>query len=94
MGALNFTQTLHDSKTIPDLLEQFERINGEKAKEVFVDRGDKGITEYNGASINLPKPDDNITKVKRKKHSKRAAIEPIIGHLKQIGFPGISLKES
>ena len=30
-----------------------------------------------------PKPNKNITKAQRTKHSKRAAIEPIIGHLKQ-----------
>ena len=31
----------------------------------------------------LPKPDKIITKEQRRKHSKRAAIEPIIGHLKR-----------
>ena len=31
----------------------------------------------------MPVPDKNITKAKRKKHSRRAAIEPLIGHLKQ-----------
>ena len=31
----------------------------------------------------MPKPDKNITKEKRKQHSRRAAIEPVIGHLKQ-----------
>jgi IS5 family transposase len=30
----------------------------------------------------VPKPDKNISRSKRKKHSKRAAIEPVIGHLK------------
>ena len=83
MGAINFTQTLHDSKTIPEVLEQYERLNGKQPKEVFVDRGYKGIKEYKGAVIHVPKPDKNITKAKRRRHSKRAAIEPVIGHLKQ-----------
>ena len=83
MGAINFTQTLHDSKTIPEVLEQYERLNGKPPKEVFVDRGYRGIKEYKGAAIHVPKPDENITKEKRKRHSKRAAIEPVIGHLKQ-----------
>ena len=83
MGAINFTQTLHDSKTIPEVLEQYERLNGKQPKEVFVDRGYKGIKEYKGSTIHVPKPDENSTKAKRKKHSKRAAIEPVIGHLKQ-----------
>ena len=83
MGALNFTQTLHDSKTIPDALEQYERLNGREAKEVFVDREYKGIKEYKASCIQLPIPDKSITKTKRKSRSRRAAIEPVIGHLKQ-----------
>jgi IS5 family transposase len=83
MGAINFTQTLHDSKTIPEVLEQYERLNGKEAKEVFADRGYKGIKQYKASTIQVPKPDKNITRVKRKKHSRRAAIEPVIGHLKQ-----------
>ncbi|MEJ7678110.1 MAG: transposase [Segetibacter sp.] len=83
MGALNFTQTLHDSKTIPDVLEQYERLNGKEAKEVFADRGYKGIKQYKASTIHTPIADKNITKIKRRKHSRRAAIEPVIGHLKQ-----------
>ena len=83
MGAINFTQTLHDSKTIPEVLEQYERLNGKQAKEVFVDRGYKGIKQYKDSTIHVPKPDKNITKAQRKKHSRRAAIEPVIGHLKK-----------
>ena len=43
----------------------------------------RGKSEYRTAKICIPKPDKSITKAQRKKHSKRAAIEPIIGHLKQ-----------
>lgn len=83
MGAINFTQNLHDSKTIPEVLEQFERLTGKEAKEVFVDRGYRGIKEYKASKIYVPKPDKNITQEQRNKHSRRAAIEPVIGHLKQ-----------
>ena len=83
MGAINFTQTLHDSKTIPEVLEQFERLNGWQAKDAFVDRGYGGIKKYKDTAIYMPVPDKTITKSKRKKHSRRAAIEPVIGHLKQ-----------
>jgi len=82
MGALNFTETLHDSKTLPEVLEQYERLTGKEADEVFVDRGYKGISTYKSSKIHVPKPDKNISRTKRKKHSKRAAIEPVIGHLK------------
>lgn len=82
MGALNFTETLHDSKTLPEILEQHQRLVGKEAAEVFVDRGYKGMTRYKSSTIHVPKPDKKITKTKRKRHSRRAAIEPIIGHLK------------
>lgn len=83
MGAMNFTKTIHDSKTLPDVLEQFKRINGKEPQQAFVDRGYRGISQYGNTAIQLPKPDKNLSKQQRKKHSKRAAIEPIIGHLKQ-----------
>src|SRR3954447_25212467 len=83
MGAINFTQTLQDSKALPEALEQYERLNGKQAKAVFVDRGYSGIKQYKNSRIFVPTPDKNITKEQRRKHSKRAAIEPLIGHLKQ-----------
>lgn len=83
MGAINFTQTLHDSKTLPEVLEQYERLNSKEAKEVFVDRGYKGISQYKSTTVCVPKPAKNISRSKRRKHSRRAAIEPVIGHLKK-----------
>ena len=83
MGAINFTQTIHDSKTLPEVLEQFERLNGRQPREVYVDRGYRGIAQYRQSVIRVPKPDKHITKQQRKKHRQRAAIEPMIGHLKQ-----------
>ena len=82
MGAINFTEMLHDSKTIPEVLEQYKRINGKQPKEVYVDRGYKAIKQYKASTIHVPKPDKNITTAQRKKHSCRAAIEPMIGQLK------------
>lgn len=82
MGALNFTETLHDSRTLPEVLEQYQRLNDKEATNVFVDRGYKGIKQYKSSIVHVPKPDKNISRKKRKHHSKRAAIEPVIGHLK------------
>jgi IS5 family transposase len=82
VGALNFTETLHDSKTLPEVLEQYERLNGRQAKEIYLDRGYKGPRQINETKLYTPRPEKNITKSKRKKHSRRAAIEPVIGHLK------------
>lgn len=82
MGAMNFTETIHDSKTLPQVLDQYERINEKQPKEAFADRGYRGIKQYKETTIFVPTPNKNITRQQRKKHSKRAAIEPIIGHLK------------
>ena len=83
MGAINFTQTIHDSKTLPEVLDQFERLNGKQPKEVYVDRGYRGIKQYKQSNICVPAPNKHITKQQRKRHSRRSAIEPVIGHLKK-----------
>jgi len=49
---------------------------------VFVDRGYKGLTQYRSSKIYVPKTEKGISKTKRKRHSRRAAIEPVISHLK------------
>ena len=82
VGAMNFSENIHDSKTLPDALQQYERLTGIKAKEVYVDRGYPGPKQIGGTQIHLPKPNKNITLSQRKKHRRRAAIEPTIGHLK------------
>jgi IS5 family transposase len=82
MGACNFSETIHDSKTLPEALDQFERLNDKQPKEVFVDRGYRGIKQYKESQILVPTPNKNMTSKQRKKHSRRAAIEPTIGHLK------------
>lgn len=82
LGAINFTENIHDSKTLPEALDQVKRLAGEKPVEVYVDRGYRGISQYDGAKICVPKPDKKISQSKRKRHRRRAAIEPKIGHLK------------
>lgn len=82
VGALNFNSNEHDSKTLPQSIKQYEKLTGKCAKNIYVDRGYRGVKVIGQTNINVPKPDAKITKNKRKRHSKRAAIEPIIGHLK------------
>ena len=83
MGALNFSETIHDSKTIPSALEQYERLNGEEPKNVFADRGYRGIKKNKSSNIHVPTPNKTIDKQTRNGHIKRAGVEPVIGHLKQ-----------
>lgn len=80
---MNFTETLHDSKTIPAVLEQLKRLEISAPDNVFADRGYKGKTVYENTKIVTPKPNPIITNEQRKRHRKRAAIEPVIGHLKR-----------
>lgn len=82
VGALNFNSTEHDSKTLQLALQQYERLTNNKAKDIFLDRGYRGPKAINETTVCTPKPDKNISKTKRKRHSRRAAIEPVIGHLK------------
>jgi IS5 family transposase len=82
VAACNDATNRHDSKTLPEVLEQCERLVGTAPKEAFVDRGYRGINKYKSCLIQVPGKHQNISKTKRKRHSKRAAIEPIIGHLK------------
>jgi len=84
----SFTGNPHDSHTIEPLLNQIEKNFQYKPQEVVYDRGGRGKSEINGVSISTPnKPlkrdSEYIKRVKRKKFRRRAAIEPVIGHLKQ-----------
>jgi Transposase DDE domain./Transposase domain (DUF772). len=82
VGALNFTENVHDSKTLSSALQQHTRLTGKEAIEVYADRGYPGPKQINNTQIHIPKPNKNITVSKRNKHKRRAAIEPVIGHLK------------
>jgi IS5 family transposase len=63
------------------------RLTGGTLKELFVDRGYRGRTEVRGTQIHSPRPFVTTTTLTQKKKLKegftrRAAIEPRIGHLK------------
>lgn len=78
----------HDSNTIEPLINQAERLLQYKPEEVVYDRGGRGKSEINGVRISTPgkplkKDSEYVKKTKRKKFRRRAAIEPLIGHLKK-----------
>ncbi len=87
VGVVNHEQNLHDSNTLPEILRHVEASRGKPARQAVCDRGYRGKREVNGTQIILPgkalKKDSRYQKDKKRKQCRRrAAIEPIIGHLK------------
>jgi len=84
----SFSGNPHDSKTIEPLLNQIKSNFKFTPKEVIYDRGGKGQNKIGDTIISTPdyrplKRDTLYQKrKKRKKFRRRAAIEPVIGHLK------------
>lgn len=77
----------HDSNTIEPLIGQMQDLHGYTPQEVVYDRGGRGKPQIRGVKISTPgKPLKSDTEYqrrkKRQKFRRRAAIEPVIGHLK------------
>lgn len=84
-----FTGNPNDGKTIAPLLDQYRRLHGYCPTEVVYDRGGKvkggklGDTLVSVPSPPLKKDSQYQKRKKRKKFRRRAAIEPVIAHLKK-----------
>ena len=88
VGAYNFEENIYDGHTLPEVLEQIKRLTEKEPKVAIVDRGYRGESKVGNTEILRPKrPKKKATayeKTKaRKRFRRRAAIEPVIGHLKQ-----------
>jgi len=88
VGALTFKTNVYDGHTLEEVLKQTEQLTGKTPKTTNVDRGYRGKQTVGTTKINIPKPplkrDTDYQKRQKRKHfRRRAAIEPIIGHLKQ-----------
>lgn len=84
LGVVNFKGNPHDSKTIEATLEQVERLTGKKVQKAIVDRGYRTKKQFDTTEIIAPRPTKDTARktAYRKRFRRRAAIEPIIGHLK------------
>ena len=87
VGVVSHDKNMHDSHTLPDILDHIKQSRGQSAKEAVCDKGYRGKRNVNGTEIILPgkglKKDTRYQRdKKRKRCRRRAAIEPIIGHLK------------
>ena len=88
VGAMTFEENLYDGYTLDVVLKQTQTLTGNYPKIATVDRGYKGIQKVESTSIIRPskplKGDNAYQKQKKRKHCRRrAAIEPIIGHIKK-----------
>jgi len=88
IGGYNFEKNIYDGHTLPPVLEQVERLTGKQPKAAIVDRGYKGVKHVGETEIIKPnrsnKKSSPYEKRKaRKRFKRRAAIEPVIGHLKE-----------
>ena len=87
VSALAFHGNPYDGHTLPDHLDQIERLTGFVPEEAVADRGYRGRKIIGQTRISIPtsggKGQTYYQKTKeRKKFRKRAGIEPVIGHLK------------
>jgi len=87
IGVAAHKKNEHDSKTLEAALTSANRHRSKPIKEAICDRGYRGKKEVDGTIICIPdSPKKRDTKYqkeqKRKKFRRRAAIEPIIGHVK------------
>lgn len=87
VGIQTFHGNPNDSITLEPTLEHIEKTCGKKFKNVILDRGYKVKSQVNGFTVITPKSPNSkqpyCKSTMRKKCRKRAAIEPIIGHVKQ-----------
>lgn len=87
VGAMSFEDARHDSRTLPEVLDQVESLTGSRPRQCVADRGYRGKKNVGETRILIPgAPFSRATAYEkskaRKLFRKRAGIEPIIGHLK------------
>mgnify|MGYP001601448903 CR=1 FL=1 len=86
IGAINIEKNDYDGHTLAPALEQQQRLTGHLLKNNFVDRGYRGVKQVLGTNILTPQNHSHLNNYQKQKLRKgfrrRAAIEPVIGHLK------------
>lgn len=87
VGITSFEKNISDVHTLEQTLAQVKNITGSFPREAICDRGYRGKKKIEDTTITIPKPlPDTSTRYEKEKvrikFRRRAAIEPIIGHLK------------
>jgi IS5 family transposase len=88
VGALAHAENLYDGDALRPALQQTKAITGQQPDQAIVDRGYRGRQEVDGTQVLLPgrpKPGQSksVSAKMRARFRRRAAIEPVISHLKQ-----------
>lgn len=87
VGAVAHEENLYDGDALAPALEQTTALTGQKPSQAIVDRGYRGRKIVNGTDVLVPDKakvgQSKYLKAKmRARFRRRAAIEPLIGHLK------------
>lgn len=87
VGAVSFEENVWDGDTLDMTLIQAQSVSEKDYKSALVDRGYQGRTEVSGVAILAPHKKKKTGSYYRKRKdrlrfARRAAIEPVIGHLK------------
>ena len=87
VGAKSFQGNPYDGHTLPDVLDQIEDIVGQRPSIMICDRGYRGKKKIGVTSVKIPEAGNKSMtthekRIARERFRCRAAIEPIIGHLK------------
>ena len=87
VSAVSFKDNRYDGDTLKPALEQVSEMTGKSFESVLVDKGYRGIKNVAGVGVVIPaKISKKLSyyhqKKRRKRNARRAAIEPVIGHLK------------
>lgn len=88
VGAMAHPENLYDGDALVPALAQAQAITGQTPDKAIVDRGYRGRQQVNGTQVlvpgKAPAGQSPYQKAKmRARFRRRAAIEPVIGHLKQ-----------
>jgi IS5 family transposase len=87
VGVVSHEKNQYDGDTLAEVLGHIQRTRGESVEQAVCDRGYRGRKTVGSTEIIIPAPplkrDNRYQRdKKRKRCRRRAAIEPIIGHLK------------
>jgi len=87
VSAISFKENIYDGNTLESALDQSLTMTGKTFASMLVDKGYRGRKNVKGTEIIIPKkPSKKLNayhrKKQRKRNGRRAAIEPVIGHLK------------